>query len=342
MGSKLSIGAALLLACVLFSCGDDDDGGASRCPADESESVSCRCDDGSQGSAPCGADGSVGQCECVGDGGMSGRGGTGASGTGSGGTSAGGTGGTSAGGTGGTSAGGSGGSMTDPDQDGGQDPMPVAGGNPDPMPDPARPMDGNQLATCENDRDCNMNMGCYGAEAGGFCTRECENDEDCASLQGAAYSCGNSGLCIVECENADDDASCPTGLACVAIGGGGGGGDAFRCLYPEADEPSGGAFAECNGGGGGPGPGGGDSCGDGLQCIGDTQMTSGFCSHGCTPEDQDCSDVAAPSGTLTASCIPQGPEQGVCALDCKATPAGCPTGMECITQGFYSLCRYAD
>ena len=337
MGTKLSMAAALLLACVTFSCGDDDDE-SSRCPKGAGDdAVTCRCDDGSQGTAKCGADGSVGMCECRSDGGTSGSGGRGgSSASGSGGSSASGSGGSSTSGSGGSSTSGSGGSTPGPDEDAGQDPPADAGMDADPDPNPA-PTDGNQLAACDNDRDCNMNLGCYGGQNGGFCTRECERDQDCASLQGAEYHCGNSGLCSVECDGPNDDAACPGDLECISVGGGQGGGgqQGGRCLYPADDndpEPNG-PFAECNGGG---------SCQDGLQCIGDNQDQSGFCSHNCTPEDQDCSDVPAPSGALTASCVPQGPNQGICALDCKANTAGCPTGMECVAQGFYSLCRYAD
>jgi hypothetical protein len=287
--------------------------------------VPCGCPGSRTGTATCGADGELSACDCGGDGGTAGSGGRG----GSGGSSAG-RGGSSGAGSGGTTPVPDGGT-TDPEADAGDDPMTM------PPPDPMLPMDGNQLAVCDNDRDCNMNLGCYSPESGGFCTRTCEQEQDCADLPGATYHCGQSGLCSVECENADDDASCPPGLECTqrgdGDGGGNGGGDAFRCLYPEAaPEPGGTAFAQCEGG----------SCMDGLQCLGDNMGQTGFCSHDCTPEDSDCSDVPAPSGTIAATCVPQTPEQGVCALNCEAMPAGCPTGMQCVEQGFYMLCLYRE
>jgi hypothetical protein len=326
MGSKISVGALALIACVTFSCGDDDDDGE-RCPADAAAGIEvpCGCPGSRTGTATCGADGELSACDCGGDGGTAGSGGRG----GSGGSSNAGRGGSSGAGSGGTTPVQDGGT-TDPEADAGDDPVTM------PPPDPMLPMNGNQLAVCDNDRDCNMNLGCYGPESGGFCTRACEQEQDCADLPGATYHCGQSGLCSVECENADDDASCPPGLECTQRGGGdgGGNGDAFRCLYPEAaPEPEGMAFAQCEGGG---------SCMDGLQCLGDNMGETGFCSHDCTPEDSDCSDVPAPSGTIAATCVPQTPEQGVCALNCEAMPAGCPAGMQCVEQGFYMLCLYRE
>jgi hypothetical protein len=347
MGTKLSgiapalrggasMGTCALLACIMFSCGDDDDA-ANRCAgADE---ISCTCENGDKGTAQCDDDGGAGECQCDGDASAGGSGGSGTSGSGASGSSSAGS---SASGSGasGSSASGSGGSAGSED-DGGAEPAADSGMPPTMMPPPNIPMDGNQLAGCDDDRDCNMNLGCYAPDNGGFCSRVCEGDEECASLMGAEYHCSQTGVCAVECANADDDDSCPGDLQCVAVGGGGdqgGGGDVFRCLYPPAMDPEVGAFAECGGGGGGDG----NNCMDGLNCVGDNGGNPGFCSHACTPQDQDCSDVAPPSGTITASCVPQGPENGVCALDCEAMPAGCPTGMECVEQGFYSLCRYMD
>ncbi|HMI90611.1 MAG TPA: hypothetical protein VK509_04570 [Polyangiales bacterium] len=333
MGTKISLGALgtlALLAFMTFSCGDDDDDGAARCPADAAagSEVSCSCGGSRTGTATCSAKGDLAKCECS-DAGTSSNGGRGGSAGSSGASS----------GSGGRGGAGSGGST--PAQDSGTpEPEADAGDDEEPMPpsDPMLPMDGNQLAVCDNDRDCNMNLGCYGAGSGGFCTRACEQEQDCADLPGATYHCGGSGLCSVVCENADDDASCPPGLECTQRGGGGdgngGGGDAFRCLYPEAPaEPEGMPFAQCEGGG---------SCMDGLQCLGDNMGQPGFCSHACTPQNSDCSDVPAPSGTIAATCVPQTPEQGVCALNCEAMPAGCPAGMQCVEQGFFQLCLYRE
>jgi hypothetical protein len=97
----------------------------------------------------------------------------------------------------------------------------------------------------------------------------------------------------------------------------------------QAAEPTGTAFAACMGGG---------SCVDGLECAGDSMGNAGFCTHGCTPADPDCSDVVAPSGTIAASCVPQTQNMGTCALNCEAMPGGCPEGMQCVQQGFYQLC----
>jgi hypothetical protein len=327
MGTRISIGAVALFACVLFSCGDDDDDVAKDCPGDAAAgtTVTCSCSGARTGTATCGADGRVSACDCDSDAGTAGTGGR----SGSGGSSA---------GRGGSSTAGSGGSTpaqdsgaTDPDEDGGSEPEPMT-----PV-EPTLPMNGNQLSVCDSDRDCNMNLGCYNPDSGGFCSRVCEQDQDCADLPGAMYHCGQSGVCSVECENADDDASCPAGLECSqrADGGGGGGGPAsFRCLYPETPaEPAGTPFSLCEGGG---------ECMDGLQCLGDNMGQPGFCSHACTPENSDCSDVPAPSGTIAPTCVPQTPEQGVCALDCEAMPAGCPTGMQCVEQGFYMLCMFRE
>jgi len=332
MGTRISLGALALLACMTFSCGDDDDDDSASCPADAAAGTEVACKCGSRtGTATCSAGGEPGECECS-DAGTSGSGGRGGSSSGSGGASS---------GRGGSGGAGSGGST--PTQDGGTDPEADGGSDEEPtMPptDPMLPMDGNQLAVCDDDRDCNMNLGCYSPESGGFCTRVCEQEQDCAALPGAIYHCGQSGLCSVECMNADDDASCPPGLECTQRGGGGdgnggGGGDAFRCLYPEAadPEPAGTPFAQCQGGG---------ECMDGLQCLGDNMGQPGFCSHDCTPQDSDCSDVPAPSGTIAPTCVPQTPEQGICALNCEAMPAGCPAGMQCVEQGFYQLCLFRE
>jgi hypothetical protein len=196
----------------------------------------------------------------------------------------------------------------------------------DPMSEPepvVLPMDGTQFAVCENDRDCDMGLGCYGAGAAtGYCSAECEGDEDCAAL-GANFGCGQSGLCAAECEG-EQDSACPAHMRCTPVGE-----DTFRCQYPpelteEPPVPFGGCENDMD-------------CGE-LECLGSAMGGSGFCSRACTPEEPGCEDLMPASGSIQPTCVPQNPQLGRCALDCEAAPDGCPEGLSCQQQGFYRLC----
>jgi hypothetical protein len=325
MGIKLSIAIGVLACAIAYGCGDDDDSSAGKCPADSSagDKVSCHCGDAGVGMATCKNDGELGACMCEGDGGTAGSGGSG------------GTSGSGASGSSGSSASGSGGSSGSMGEDDGgvADEDGGAGQQQPPPTTPAVPTDGNQFSACSKDRDCNRNLGCYSPEAGGFCSAACERDEDCAGLEPAGFHCSTTGVCSKACMSTDDDASCPPGMECAPLGGGGGG--ELRCVYPtQQQEPRGAAFAECQGGGG--------SCMDGLMCAGATMGNSGFCTHNCTPADSDCSDVVPASGTISATCVPQNPELGTCALDCENMADGCPDGMQCVEAGFYHVCMYMN
>jgi hypothetical protein len=96
---------------------------------------------------------------------------------------------------------------------------------------PSAPQQGGQLGPCRDDQDCDDGLGCSGS--GRYCSRECSEDADCASL-GGSYTCSGSGTCRLECQDEDDD-SCPQGMSCEP-GGGRRGGGTFRCEYPEPDD----------------------------------------------------------------------------------------------------------
>jgi hypothetical protein len=325
---KLSIAIGMLACAIAYGCGDDDDDSAGSCPTDAKagDKVSCHCGDAGVGQATCKNDGKLGSCMCDGDGGSAGSGSGGSGGKSGSGMS--GNGGSSASGSGGSSgsSGEDDGGVADEDSGVGQQQQP-------PPTTPAVPTDGNQFTACTKDRDCNRNLGCYSPEAGGFCSAVCERDEDCAALKPSGFHCSTTGVCALTCMNAGDTASCPPGMMCTAVGGGGGG--ELRCLYPtQMAEPRGAAFAQCQGGGG--------SCMDGLMCAGAVMGNPGFCTHSCTPQDSDCSDVVPASGTISASCVPQNPELGTCALDCEAMTDGCPDGMDCVEAGFYHVCMYMN
>jgi hypothetical protein len=331
MGIKLSIAIGVLACAMAYGCGDDDDASAGSCPTDAKagDKVSCHCGDAGTGLATCKNDGKLGACMCDGDGGTAGSGSSGSGGKSGSGTA----------GNAGSSASGSGASGNGSDEDGGVADEDAGRDRPEQMPPmTAVPTDGNQFTACTKDRDCNRNLGCYSPDMGGFCSAVCDRDEDCADLKPTGYHCSMTGLCAKTCMNADDDAACAPGMECTEVVGGGGGGSEFRCLYPtQMTEPRGAAFAECQGGGGG-----GTSCMEGLMCVGAVMGSPGFCTHNCTPADSDCSDVVPAPGTLSASCVPQNPELGTCALDCEASPDGCPDGMQCVETGFYHVCRYMN
>jgi hypothetical protein len=96
---------------------------------------------------------------------------------------------------------------------------------------PAVPQEGGQLGPCSDEQDCDDGLRCNGS--GGYCSRECGDDADCASL-GESYTCSGSGTCRLECQGEDDD-SCPQGMSCEQ-GGGRRGGGTFRCAFPEPEE----------------------------------------------------------------------------------------------------------
>ena len=308
------VGVLVLLA---LACGDDKPA-AKSCPdaAAVGALLACECADGGMGQQLCKAGSTLSDCDCafgVGTGGSSGA----------------------ASGSGGTGAGGSSTTGTPPGQlpDAGMSP-PVqeqdAGPGNNEAPPVELPTDGNQLAVCETDRDCSMNFGCYASGPGvGYCTIECAVTDDCMSLADGVYACGQSGLCSAQCQGTDDSASCPSGMQCLELGSA----DAFRCQYPDPAEQPASAFGPCMRG---------SACAANLECIGTGMSATGFCSHACTPDNADCSDLVPSTGTLEPICEPQGPMLGVCALDCSDNGDGCPDGMQCVTQGFYQLCGYAQ
>jgi hypothetical protein len=204
----------------------------------------------------------------------------------------------------------------DPGEAGMEDPVPPA---------VELPMDGTHLAVCDDDRDCNMGLGCYaGGMPAGYCTAECENDEDCSGLSGGSFTCGQSDLCSAQCEG-QDDTSCPTNMRCLAVGD-----DTFRCLYPpELTEEPPVPFEACQND---------MDCGGELECLRNGMGGPGFCSRTCTPDEPSCSDLVPPSGSIEPTCVPQNPQLGRCALDCESNADGCPEGLSCQQQGFYRLC----
>jgi hypothetical protein len=229
----------------------------------------------------------------------------------------------------------------------------AAAGNPDSgsMMTENPPTDGSQLTPCtfgEQDA-CADGLGCYQRGAtSGFCTATCEDDEDCAALSGADYTCsttfggggqgpgGGMGLCRIDCEGADDTESCPAPLKCLSVGGGFGGngngngngqGGAFRCGYAQDQAPQGADDVPLWG-----------RCEDSGDCVGDLvcygvfqQGAAGFCTHTCENTD-DCTDAPA-SGDIEPTCG----TQNQCRFDC--TEGGtCPDGLECIQD----RCVYGD
>jgi len=324
------------LALAAAGCGNEEEP-ETPCPADASAgaALSCPCGDGGEdGEQICQADGKLSDCDCSdafggsgGGGGRAGRGGAGAGASGRGGS-------TAEDDDGGTPP-------TESDAGGAMTPQPDAG----PMtPTAPLPADGNQLAVCQNGRDCNMNLDCYAVGPGrGFCSQVCEGDEECMALPGAAYVCATSGICNIPCQDEADTQSCPGGMVCLDLnegggdnGGGQGNEPAFRCKYPpqEPEEPEGQpAFGPCNGQ---------SDCQDGLDCVDDLMGNdTGYCSVPCN-EPAACAELMPSSGTIAPSCEPNSPTMGTCALDCSAAPAGCPDGMMCLMTNFYSRCGYQE
>lgn len=213
------------------------------------------------------------------------------------------------------------------------------GGTVTPLPD-----DGNQLAVCETNIDCNKGLDCYdpGDQSKGSCSKVCSTDDDCKGLAGGAYTCLTAlGVCAIECAGTDD-ARCPAQMTCQNTGlfGGlpqvGGASDAgetnpnFHCAYPNgAGVQKHPAWDRCTSG---------DSldCDKELVCngINSTMSGIGYCTQGCVTND-DCKAMPS-SGAITPTCVPVvgfgGPRAPVdlrCALDCTTNTDGCPTGMTC-------------
>jgi hypothetical protein len=257
-----------------------------------------------------------------------------------GGTGLAGTGGVGMAGTGGTSgvggAGGTGGTM---DEDAGTSTGGAggAGGAGGTGGTQGPPMDGNQLAGCSSQTDCNMGTGCYNPAPNsglGFCSKTCTMDSDCPT-GGPAYTCptatgvSTTRVCVISCTGTSDT-SCPSGMSCVQTSAGigpGGGTPTYRCLY---DLPSGtGAeWDPCTAT---------TECQSGLTCVGAINfgmtMRHGTCVNSCSMTS-DCS-TAPSSGSVTPSCVTNigGNPSMICGLPCTGNTMGCPTGMMCQALG---------
>jgi hypothetical protein len=98
-----------------------------------------------------------------------------------------------------------------------------------PEPPAEPPVDGEQLARCEDGVDCNRGLDCYSEAPGpSFCSKACATDEDCAEVEGGDYTCSpTSGICRIVCAGADDGA-CPSGQICRFLNPLAG----YRCAYP--------------------------------------------------------------------------------------------------------------
>lgn len=223
--SALILAFSLLAAC----SGDDDSGGGGTCMPGTSSA--CTCADGMMtGSSLCGANGVPGAClpcmAAAGTGGMGGAGGMGGM-SGAGGMSgmggAGGMGGMS-GGMGAT--GGTGGMTMDDDagmmdDDGGVEIDAAVDSGTDAGGDTA---EGEQNGSCgADDQQCDDGLGCYRPDMNltGFCTLECQDDDDCNALGGADWTCYTMGnLCRVQCDSGNGNDDCPDGFECTDVLGG--------------------------------------------------------------------------------------------------------------------------
>jgi hypothetical protein len=318
-----------LLGAVLSACSGDDASGENPCPdGGDTAPISCECEDGGVGVQSCGDDGTLEPCDCSG---QSGGGAGGAGGPGSG-TSGSGASGSGVSGTGGggapqdEDAGGGAGSGSSTGDAGTSDGGTADGGS---QSGGTLPMDGEQLAVCTDEQDCDDGLGCY-AEGGGqdFCTATCSNDDDCQGLGGAEYTCSDDGLCEVVCA-VGDSSSCPEGMTCLQTSGPGPGGLQFRCKYSTAAGSAGGAFDPCSTGA---------DCEDGLQCVGAFAAIPGYCTGECEDTDE-CTEQPS-SGSIEPTCIGTTPlpaSPSMCLLDCSDDADGCPDDMTC---GIGGRCTY--
>jgi len=184
---------------------------------------------------------------------------------------------------------------------------------------------GDQLAACTGDDACDPELGCYDDGPGtGFCSARCEDDTDCADIDGAEYTCSEGGLCEIRCEPGPEGAlACPEGTTCTQVSGPGPGGLQLRCKYP-AVAGSGEAYAACLM------P---DDCDDGLECVGALLAIPGYCTQSCE-ESAECA-MQPSSGSIEPSC-----ELNTCVLACADDPEGCPDGMTCVETPLFSGCAY--
>jgi hypothetical protein len=89
--------------------------------------------------------------------------------------------------------------------------------------------EGAQNGACREGGDaCDDGLGCYEPDNAhpGFCTAECQDDDDCAALGGAEWTCYVMGnLCRVICDSAaNGNDECPAGFQCAEVVG------AERCV----------------------------------------------------------------------------------------------------------------
>lgn len=223
---------------------------------------------------------------------------------------------------------------------------------------PAAPAtNGDQLAVCSMiEGDCNQGLACN-APAGpfspgrGFCSKICQQDEDCAGLapEGTKYTCSSgagTNSCEIACSGAEDS-SCPSAMACVQTGvrrrpaAASDAGVRDGAVESDAGSPWEAAFeplfhcrhrfevskiwGAC-----------GDAahvCGEGLRCASAFWFGgAGHCTRGCE-SDADCAKPE--SGNAQPSCLTLVPAFGEtpavkqCVLSCSADTDGCPSGLSC-------------
>jgi len=190
-------------------------------------------------------------------------------------------------------------------------------------------------------------------------------DDDAGSTGDGDSGDGDSG------DGDGDGGSCTVGSEGCACTPGGGCDPLLSCLsalcVDPADDADGGPGGDGDtggiGGGDGDGDGNGDGDGDGdgepppptygdcsssSDCPGDETCASVggggggfpignryFCSEPCD-NDQDCSPPS--SGNASSGCSSSGfPGTSRCELDCGGN-ANCPDGMDCVANGFASVC----
>jgi hypothetical protein len=266
--------------------------------------------------------------------------GTGTSGGAGGATATGGSGGTGSGsggsgGAAGSTAGTGGTGGADLDDDGG---VMADAGDEEPDETVTLPSDGEALSVCAASTDCTgdgLSCSIFGTQQG-FCSAECDEDDDCDEIDGLESSCDNLGVCVVDCVgDGEGDGECPQHMECVPV-------QSlltptYRCQYPEPKDHD--IYEVCDG------LRGDADCMEGLTCqvlaglplLSD--VTLPYCAAGCT-EAADCDDQgsdATPVCDQTSLFV----LEGLCALEC-AEDDDCPGDMECFSMDLLeNRCGYA-
>lgn len=193
---------------------------------------------------------------------------------------------------------------------------------------PPLPNDGEQVAVCYSDLDCNGDdltcVSSLGPAGAGYCNDDCATDLDCKPIDGVKAVCDIlTQQCRLPCSGADAESDeCPENMICRNVGT-----NVlfpvYQCTYPVgAGSKDVDPWAKCltiHGSGDCEGL---TTCRIPTMVTGDPPIGNGYCAPPCL-EAKDCT---VPEGvTSTAVCDTLG-----CELDCAGAGVTCPKGMNCI------------